>query len=82
MTKQREPQTVAAATAILRDLEAKRDECLQHGQELTNVRRAHGYQAHAVHDPAQTFFNIIDPKRTWADRVCCDARTVLPRRTS
>jgi hypothetical protein len=52
MTKQREPQqTVAAAEAILRDLETKRDECLQHGQELTNVRRAHAYQAHAVHDP-------------------------------
>ena len=52
MTKQHEPQTVAAAEAILRDLETKRDECLQHGQELTNVRRAHAYQAHAVHDPA------------------------------
>lgn len=55
MTKQSDPQqTVAAAEAVLRDLETKRDECLQHGQELTNVRRAHAYQAHAVHDPART----------------------------
>jgi hypothetical protein len=51
MTKQHEPQTVAAATAILRDLEAKRDECLRRGQELTDMRRAHAYQAYAVHDP-------------------------------
>ena len=28
MTKQLEPQTVATAEAILRDLETKRDECL------------------------------------------------------
>jgi hypothetical protein len=50
-TKPPRPQTVAAAEAIPRDLETKRDECLQHGQELTNVRRAHAYQAHAMHDP-------------------------------
>ena len=51
MTKQHEPQTVAAATAVLRDLEAKRDECLRRGQELTDMRRERAYQTHAVHDP-------------------------------
>ena len=51
MTKQREPQTVAAVEAILRDLEAKRDKLLAFGRELVEARRAHAYQAHAVHDP-------------------------------
>jgi hypothetical protein len=52
MTKQRKPQqTVAAAEAVLRDLEAKRDKLLAFGQQLTEARRAHAYQAHAADDP-------------------------------
>jgi hypothetical protein len=51
MTKQHEPQAVAAAEAILRDLEAKRDKLLAFGRELAEARRAHAHQAHAVHDP-------------------------------
>jgi hypothetical protein len=50
--KQREPQqTVAAAEVVLRDLETKRDKCMAFGRELAEARRAHAYQAHAVHDP-------------------------------
>ena len=61
MTKQRnpQPQTVAAAEAVLRDLEAKRDKLSVFGRELADARRAHAYQAHAVQD--------ADAKRELAD---------------
>jgi ABC-type Na+ transport system ATPase subunit NatA len=50
MTKQHEPQTVAAAEAILRDLETKRDKLQAFGQELAETRRTHAYAAHATQD--------------------------------
>jgi hypothetical protein len=46
-----ELQTVAAAEAVLRDLEAKRDKLLAFGQQLAGARKSHAYAAHAVHDP-------------------------------
>jgi hypothetical protein len=49
--KQHEPQTVAAAEATLSDLKTKHDKLVAFGQKLTEARRAHAYQAHAVHDP-------------------------------
>jgi hypothetical protein len=39
------------AEVVLRDLETKRDKCMAFGRELAEARRAHAYQAHAVHDP-------------------------------
>jgi hypothetical protein len=49
-TKQYEVQTVAAAEAVLRDLEAKRGKLLALGQQLAERRKAHSYAAHAAQD--------------------------------
>ena len=50
VTKKYEPQTVAAASAVLDDLKVKRDKLVAFGQKLTETRRTHAYAAHAVHD--------------------------------
>jgi hypothetical protein len=51
MVKKHEPQTVSAAESVLSELKVKRDKLVAFGRELTEARRTHAYQAHAVHDP-------------------------------
>jgi hypothetical protein len=78
-TKPPRPQTVAAAEAVLRDLETKRDKCVAFGRELAEARRAHAYQAHAVHDPDDTGgmrkHHPSDPRsdgKRWRERYVTD----------
>jgi hypothetical protein len=44
------PQTIAAAEAVLRDLEVKRDKLLVFSQQLAEQRKTYAYAAHAADD--------------------------------
>jgi hypothetical protein len=51
-TKQ-EPQTVAAAKATLKELQAQLERHTEHGVELEAARKQASFGAHALHDPEQ-----------------------------
>ena len=53
MTKQIELQTVAAASAVLADLEAKLQRHRQRAVDLEASRKQASFGAHALHDPKQ-----------------------------
>ena len=53
MVKQIELQTVAAASAVLADLEAKLQRHRERAVELEASRKQASFGAHALHDPAQ-----------------------------
>jgi hypothetical protein len=62
MTKQYEVQTVAAASAVLRDLEEKLLRHRERAVELETTRKQASFGAHALDDPKQrkSLADVVD----------------------